>query len=83
MPRCRPTRGASAGHVRRRRGSRRATVLVMDPDAPPSAQPSPEADDDAASERDDGLDLATLGLAVFFVAVIAIVAALLIVQNLF
>lgn len=55
----------------------------MDPDAPPSAQPSTEADDEVASERDDGLDLATLGLAVFFVAVIAIVAALLIVQNLF
>jgi hypothetical protein len=29
-----------------------------------------------------GVDLATIGLAVFFVAVIAVVAALLIVQNL-
>jgi hypothetical protein len=51
----------------------------MEPDAP--VQPRPE-DEDATSDA-GGVDLATLGLAVFFLAVIAVVGALLLVQTLF
>ena len=64
-PRCIPTAGASAGHVRRLRGSRRATVRAME-------QPPPEGN----------ADLLTVGLVVFFVALIVIVAALLIAPTL-
>ena len=50
----------------------------MEPDAP--VQPAGEGDD--APSDAGGVDLATLGLAVFFVAVIAVVGALLLVQSL-
>ena len=56
-----PIGGASGGHVRRRRGSRRATVPAMD---------------------EGNADLLTVGLVVFFVALIVVVAALLIVPAL-
>ena len=57
-----PTRGAPAGHVRRRRGSGRATVRAMEPEP-------------------RGVDLLTVGLLVFFVALILIVAALLVLPQ--
>jgi hypothetical protein len=61
-----PTAGASAGQVRRLRGSRRATVRAME------NQPPPEGN----------ADLLTVGLVVFFVALIVVVAALLIAPTL-
>jgi hypothetical protein len=52
----------------------------MEPAAPPSDQDDASRDGD---EREvDGIDLATLGLAVFFLSVIGVVVALLVVQNL-
>ena len=75
-PRWRPTAGASSGHVRRRRGSgrdrARATVPVMDDEVR-----------EAGPEPDEGLDLLTIGLFVFFVALIGTVGALLLVQVFF
>ena len=56
----------------------------VSPSSPASAQP-PSATHAPGVEPDPeigGVDMATLGLAVFFVAVIAVVAALLLVQNL-
>src|SRR5688500_7033905 len=67
-PRCMPTTGASSGQVRRRRGSARATVRAM---KEPVDQPP------------EGADLLTIGLVVFFLALILIVAALLLVPALF
>jgi hypothetical protein len=62
-----PTAGASAGQVRRRRGSGRATVRAMG-----------EPHDDAP----DG-DLQTLALFVYFVALIVLVAGLLVLPALY
>jgi hypothetical protein len=62
-PRCIPTAGASAGQVRRRRGSGRATVRAM-------------------VEHDGDADLLTVGLVVFFVALVVTVAALLVAPTL-
>jgi len=57
----------------------------MDPD-PDDQASATEASAPLIHEQNDqhpgDLDLATLGLAVFFIAVIGVVAALLIVQNL-
>jgi hypothetical protein len=66
-----PTLGAPAGQVSRRRGSGRATVRAMDPESGGDPRRSPGA-----------LDLLTVGLAVFFVALIGTVAALLILPTL-
>jgi hypothetical protein len=69
-----PTRGASAGQLSRRRGSRRATVPGMEP-SPPTAderEPGPETP-----------DLVSIALAVFFVSVILVVGALLLVPAAF
>src|SRR5918992_731796 len=66
-PRCRPTRGASGGQVRRRRGRRRARVRAMETPRSP----------------DGSVDLLTVGLLVFFASLIAIVAGLLILPGLF
>jgi hypothetical protein len=60
-----PTRGAPAGQVRRRRGSGRATVRAMDP----------------SPQEPRGADLLTVALLVFFLALIGIVAALLILPQ--
>jgi hypothetical protein len=74
-----PTRGASAGQVSRRRGSGRrprATVLGMEDEARPEAIEGA----DATAESPDApreLDLLTIGLVVFFVALIGTVAAML------
>src|SRR5688500_16186008 len=65
-PRCRPTAGASAGQVKRRRGSGRARVRAM-----------------ADEPREPSTDLMGIGLLVFFVALIAIVGALLILPAIF
>jgi hypothetical protein len=62
-----PTDGASGGQVSRRRGSGRATVRAMD------ERPT---DEPAKGE----LDLLTIGLLVFFVALIGTVVALLLLQ---
>ena len=67
-PRWMPTAGASSGQVRRRRGSGRATVRAME-----SPGDQPESD----------TDLLTIGLVVFFVALILTVGALLLVPILF
>ena len=87
-PRCMPTAGASAGHLRRRRGSRcRATVPVMQdaseerPHAHPELEPDAPEPEATPPERGE-LDLLTIGLAVFFVALIAIVAAMLVLATL-
>jgi hypothetical protein len=66
-PRWIPTRGAPGGQVSRRRGSGRATVRGMD---------------HGREERPATLDLLTIGLLVFFLALIGIVAALLILPTL-
>lgn len=78
-------RGAPAGHVRRRRGSTRgrATVRAMadDPaDVRPHAHPELDAGDEAAPPpaAEGELDLLTIGLVVFFVALIGTVVAMLI-----
>ena len=77
-PRWSPTAGASSGQVRRRRGCgcdrTRATVRAMDDEVGQPAQP----DDGGA-----GLDLLTVGLFVFFVALIVTVGSLLLVQAVF
>ncbi|MDQ2673260.1 MAG: hypothetical protein M3Y40_01255, partial [Chloroflexota bacterium] len=72
-----PTRGASAGQVRRRRGSRRgrATVEVME-------RPLDEPSADEPAQADE-LDLTAIGLAVFFVSLILVVGALLILPAIF
>ncbi len=62
-----PTAGASAGQVRRRRGSGRATVRAM-------VQPRDEGHDG---------DLLTLALFVYFVALIVLVAGLLVLPALY
>ena len=62
-----PTAGASAGQVRRRRGSGRATVRAM---VEPRDEP-PEG------------DVLTLALFVYFVALIVLVAGLLVLPALF
>src|SRR5688500_5061424 len=61
-PRWMPTRGAPSGQLRRRRGSARASVRPM---APEPDQPQ------------RGADLLTIGLLVFFVSLLVVVAALL------
>jgi hypothetical protein len=67
-----PTTGASSGQVRRRRGSERATVRAMkEPVDQPPDEPSGNA------------DLLTIGLVVFFLALILIVGALLLAPALF
>ena len=68
-PRCIPTAGASSGHVSRRRGSGRATVRAM-----VDAHDQPPGDEDAS----EGSDLLTLALFAYFVALIVLVAALLV-----
>jgi hypothetical protein len=60
----------------------------MEPDAASPATAATPDQPPAETPRDGGreggeLDLAAMGLAVFFVAVIAVVVALLLVQNLF
>jgi hypothetical protein len=67
-----PTAGASSGQVRRRRGSARATVRAM---REPADQPLDETPGNA--------DLLTIGLVVFFLALILIVGALLLAPALF
>src|SRR5688572_13859136 len=64
-PRWRPTGGASAGHVRRRRGSRRASVVAMEFRLP-----------------DGRVDALSVSLVAFFVSLIVLVAALLLVPAL-
>jgi len=59
--------------VRRRRGSARATVRAMD-ERPP--EPSPD-------EPEGDTDLLTVGLVVFFVALILTVVALLVAPTIF
>ena len=71
-PMCMPTRGAEAGHVRRRRGSGRARVRAMPDD--PTGSPEPQT---------PTTDLLGVGLLVFFVALIGVVAALLILPAIF
>jgi hypothetical protein len=65
-----PTRGASGGQLKRRRGSGRATVRPMttDPSVDPTSDPS---------EPSSTFDLLTIGLLVFFLSLLGIVAALL------
>jgi hypothetical protein len=78
IPKWMPTRGASSGQLSRRRGSRRATVRVMEP---------PTADEREAGAPEtpgpEGPDLVSIGLAVYFVAVILVVGALLLVSAAF
>ena len=76
-----PTGGASGGQVRRRRGSRRATVRPMDPrpTTPSASDPTEEPRNGPQGE----LDLLTIGLAVFFLSLILVVGALLILPAVF
>ena len=75
-------------HVSRRRGSRRgrATVPVMQdapeerPHAHPELEPEPDPPDPTVPAEGE-LDLLTIGLAVFFVALIGIVGAMLILPR--
>ena len=69
-PRWIPIRGEPGGQVSRRRGSARDTVRGMDDER--EAVPGSPA----------SLDLLTVALAVFFIALIALVAALLILPTL-
>ena len=69
----RPTRGASSGQVSLRRGSRRATFPGMERDRRTSER---------VDERNQ-VDLATIGLAIFFVSLIVIVALLLVLPAIF
>ena len=76
MPRCSPTGGAPGGQLSRRRGSRRATVPAMEPTNAPDREP-------ADTPGPEGPDLVSIGLAVFFVSVILVVGALLLVPAAF
>jgi hypothetical protein len=67
-PRWIPTRGAPSGQLRRRRGSRRASVRPMAAESPPPGQRA---------------DLLTIGLLVFFVGLLVVVAALLVLPLIF
>lgn len=68
MPRWIPTRGAPTGQLRRRLGSGRASVRPM-------------ATDPEVPQR--GSDLLTIGLLVFFVSLLVVVAALLVLPAVF
>ena len=68
MPRWMPTRGAPSGQLRRRLGSARASVRPMATDPDPIQR---------------GSDLLTIGLLVFFVSLLVVVAALLTLPAIF
>jgi hypothetical protein len=71
-PKWMPTAGAPAGQVRRRRGSRRASVRAMD---------EPKSQDQDTPTPGRGADLLTIGLLVFFVSLVVVVAALLVLPT--
>lgn len=84
-----PTRGASGGQLSRRRGSR-ATVQGMeserDDEPPRPDEPLDEPLDEPPptdGETQVGTDLLTIALLVFFVSLVLIVAALLLLPVIF
>jgi hypothetical protein len=74
IPRWIPTRGAPSGQSSRRRGSGRATVRPMTDDR---GTPPAEASEDEPRQPGSTADLLSIGLLVFFVALLLVVAALL------
>ena len=80
-----PTRGASGGQLSRRRGSR-ATVQGMESerdDEPPRPDEPLDEPPPTDGETQVGTDLLTIALLVFFVSLVLIVAALLLLPVIF
>ena len=78
----RPTLGAPSGQVSRRRGSGRATFPGMERERERRAS-QPLTERTAERTERTQVDLGTIGLAVYFVALIAIVGLLLLLPAIF